>query len=149
VEALLTAPGSSHELETRLIDGRVQRTYKNQWPSLRTFWLWAASEHKDATYLVYQDRRYTFSQVNERAAKAASVFRHVYGVRKGTSEPPFQSLPALTHTMIFALPFRGPYRDLREELPGVYGRLLGLTPDRCHNSVIECVGASSFLHIPF
>lgn len=34
--------GALHELETRLIDGRVQRVYKNLWPSARFFWLWAS-----------------------------------------------------------------------------------------------------------
>ncbi|RXW25143.1 hypothetical protein EST38_g700 [Candolleomyces aberdarensis] len=79
---LLVAPGAPHELETRLIDGRLQRVYKNQWPSLRVLWLWALQQHKDATYLVFEKQHYTFAQVHNRAVKAASLFRHVYGVRK-------------------------------------------------------------------
>ncbi|KAJ2915027.1 hypothetical protein MD484_g5364, partial [Candolleomyces efflorescens] len=80
---LLVAPGAPHEIESRIIDGRLQRVYKNQWPSLRVFWLWAIQQHKDATYLVFEKQRYTFAQVHNRAVRAASLFRHVYGVRKG------------------------------------------------------------------
>lgn len=82
-EAILTAPGTPHELETRLIDGRLQRVYKNLWPSLRIFWLQAAKEHADALYVVYEKQRYTYRQVFERSVKAAAVYRNVYGVRKG------------------------------------------------------------------
>ncbi|KAF6762632.1 long-chain-fatty-acid-CoA ligase [Ephemerocybe angulata] len=81
--ALLVAPGAPHEVQTRLIDGRLLRVYKNQWPSLRVFWLWSLAQHKDAVYLVFEKQRYTFGQVHNRAVKAASMFRHVYGVRKG------------------------------------------------------------------
>ncbi|KAG2013686.1 AMP dependent CoA ligase [Coprinopsis cinerea AmutBmut pab1-1] len=83
VNALLTAPGATHELETRLVNGRLQRVYRNQWPSLRVFWLWAVSQQKDNIYLVYEKQRYTFAQVHARATKAASMLRHVYNVRKG------------------------------------------------------------------
>lgn len=74
-----------HEIETRLIDGQLLRVYKNLWPSLRVFWLWAAAEHKDVIYAVFEKQRYTFAQVFERSLKAASIFYHVYGVRKGQS----------------------------------------------------------------
>lgn len=84
--ALLVAPGAPHETETRLIDGRLLRVYKNQWPSLRVFWLWALSQHKEAVYLVYENQSYTFGQVHNRAVKAASVLRHVYGVQKGSHQ---------------------------------------------------------------
>ncbi|TFK28758.1 long-chain-fatty-acid-CoA ligase [Coprinopsis marcescibilis] len=83
VGALLVAPGAPLEVQTRLIDGRLQRVYVNQWPSLRAFWLSSAPKHKDSVYLVYQNQRYTFSEVHVRATKAASLLRHVYGVRKG------------------------------------------------------------------
>lgn len=83
VEALLCAPGTPHELETRLIDGRLQRVYKNMWPSLRVFWLLAAKDHADAVYVVYEQQRYTYRQVFDRSLKAAALYRDVYGVRKG------------------------------------------------------------------
>lgn len=72
-----------HEYETRLIDGQVLRVYKNLWPNLRVFWLWAAQEHKDATYAVFENQRYTFADVFKRSLTAASIYYYVYGVRKG------------------------------------------------------------------
>ncbi|KAF8977121.1 hypothetical protein BDQ17DRAFT_1440791 [Cyathus striatus] len=76
-------PGSIHELQTCLVDGRIYRVYKNLWPSLRIFWLWAVSEHKDATYVVFENKRYSFNAVSQRAVKAAAVLYDVYNVRKG------------------------------------------------------------------
>jgi len=85
VNAILTAPGAMFELETQLVDGRVQRVYKNLWPSLRDFWLWASKEHAKASYIVFEKQRYSFEQAFERSVRAASVFLNVYGVRKGMS----------------------------------------------------------------
>ncbi|PPQ67300.1 hypothetical protein CVT25_005884 [Psilocybe cyanescens] len=81
-EALLTAPGSIHEVETVLVDGRLQRVYKNLWPSLREFWLSAVSQYSNDTYVVYEDQRLTYTQVHNRAVRAAEVFRDVHGIRK-------------------------------------------------------------------
>ena len=72
-----------HEMETRLIDGRLQRVYKNLWPSLRDFWLSTASEHKDKTYIVYGDQRLTFAEVFQRSLCAAQLFATRYHVSKG------------------------------------------------------------------
>ncbi|KAF8165363.1 hypothetical protein B0H34DRAFT_688919 [Crassisporium funariophilum] len=83
VDAILCAPGNMHEMETRLVDGQLQRVYKNLWPSLRVFWIWAAQEHKTAVYTVFENQRYTFGQIFDRSLKAASIFRDVYDVRKG------------------------------------------------------------------
>ncbi|KXN90245.1 2-succinylbenzoate--CoA ligase [Leucoagaricus sp. SymC.cos] len=83
VNAVLCAPGTPHELETRFIDGRLLRVYKNLWPSLRAFWLLAVKDHGDKPYVVYERQRYTYRQVFERSVKAAAVYRNVYGVRKG------------------------------------------------------------------
>ncbi|KAF8639785.1 hypothetical protein AX17_001045 [Amanita inopinata Kibby_2008] len=75
-----------HEMGLRLIDGRLLRVYKNMWPSLRVFWLWASKEHADAEYLVFEEQRLTFGQVLERSIKAASIYKNVYGIQKGPSE---------------------------------------------------------------
>ncbi|KAG7088033.1 hypothetical protein E1B28_012069 [Marasmius oreades] len=80
---ILCAPGTPHELERRVVDGRVQRVYKNLWPSLRDFWLWACNEHTDKTFIVYEKQRYSYAQTLARAAKAADMFRTVYGIQKG------------------------------------------------------------------
>ncbi|KAJ6484986.1 hypothetical protein C8R47DRAFT_1217036 [Mycena vitilis] len=83
VDAILGAPGSLTETETRLIDGRVQRVYANLWPSVRVFWLWASDIYADRTYLVYENQRYTYKEVFERTLKAAAIFSDVYRVKKG------------------------------------------------------------------
>lgn len=82
-DALLTAPGSIHELQTSLIDGRLYRVYKNLWPSLREFWLSAVAQYSGDTYIVYEDRRLTYLQVHIRAIKVAGLFRSVYGIKNG------------------------------------------------------------------
>ncbi|THV00376.1 acetyl-CoA synthetase-like protein [Dendrothele bispora CBS 962.96] len=93
---LITAPGSPLELETMLIDGSVQRVYKNLWPSLRVFWLSALQEHGDKTYVVYEDQRYTFKEIHERVLKAASIYRDVYGVKKVRQSDVFRLKDELT-----------------------------------------------------
>lgn len=82
-EALLTSPGSIHEIETTLVDGRLQRVYKNLWPSLREFWLSAVAQYSGDIYLVYEDQRLTYGQVHSRVLKVAGLFRDVYGIKKG------------------------------------------------------------------
>ncbi|KAJ7576812.1 hypothetical protein C8J56DRAFT_971681 [Mycena floridula] len=83
VAKILCAPGGLHELETRVIDGRVQRVYKNLWPSIRVFFLWAFQLHSNRTCVVYEDQRYTFAEIVDLSVKAASVFRTRYGISKG------------------------------------------------------------------
>ena len=70
-------------METRVVDGRVQRVYKNLWPSLREFWCWAAGEFKDATYIVYESERLSFDDVFQQSLQAAAIFNTVYHIRKG------------------------------------------------------------------
>ncbi|KAF9495672.1 acetyl-CoA synthetase-like protein [Pleurotus eryngii] len=82
-EEILVAPGSLHELQTSLIDGRLYRVYKNLWPSLREFWLWASNEHADKTYVVFESQRYTYREIFQRSLKAASIYQDVYSIRKG------------------------------------------------------------------
>lgn len=93
-EALLTAPGSIHELETALVDGRLYRVYKNLWSSLRDFWLSAVSQYADDTYIVYEDQRLTYGQVHTRSVKIAGLLRTVYSIKKG-SHP--RALAVLKH----------------------------------------------------
>ncbi|KAJ7700065.1 hypothetical protein B0H17DRAFT_926014, partial [Mycena rosella] len=75
--------GNLHELETRLIDGRIQRAYKNQWPSVRVFWLWASDLYADRTYLVFENQRYTYKEAFARSLKTAAIFGELYSVEKG------------------------------------------------------------------
>ncbi|KAJ6625626.1 hypothetical protein B0H10DRAFT_2313378 [Mycena sp. CBHHK59/15] len=90
-DAIMCAPGMPHELETRLVNGRIYRVYKNLWQSMRDFWLSAVENHSEKTYIVYEEERLTYRQgaaifllaVHDKASKAAAVFRNVYGIRKG------------------------------------------------------------------
>lgn len=70
-------------METVFVDGRLQRVYKNLWPSLRHFWLSAVSQYKEDTYIVYEDQRLTYGQVHARAAKMASMLQNLHNVQKG------------------------------------------------------------------
>ncbi|KAK0212665.1 hypothetical protein DFS33DRAFT_1391485 [Desarmillaria ectypa] len=82
-EAILCGPGSPHEIETRLVDGRLQRVYKHLAPSLRDFWLSCVEKYHNDTYVVFEGERLTYGQVHEYAIKAAGVYYSAYGVRKG------------------------------------------------------------------
>ncbi|KAJ2925118.1 hypothetical protein H1R20_g11976, partial [Candolleomyces eurysporus] len=82
-EDILTAPGTIHETQTALVDGRLYTVYKNLWPSLRDFWLAAVAQYSQDTYIVYEDRRLSYAQVHRRALRVAALMRSVYGIQKG------------------------------------------------------------------
>ncbi|GLB37044.1 putative AMP-binding enzyme C-terminal domain [Lyophyllum shimeji] len=82
-EAILCAPGHIHEVETIFLNGRLQRVYKHLPPSLRSFWLSAVEKYTNKTCIVFENQRFTFNEVHQRAVKVAAVFRHVYGITKG------------------------------------------------------------------
>ncbi|KAJ3803041.1 hypothetical protein GGU11DRAFT_671694 [Lentinula aff. detonsa] len=80
---LLCAPGQLHELETRFVDGRLQRVYKSLWPTVRNFWSWASNEYSDKTYIVFEGQSLTYKEIDERVRQTASLFYNEYHVRKG------------------------------------------------------------------
>lgn len=80
---ILCGPGELHEIETKLVDDQVQRVYKNMWPSLRDFWLWATSEYKDATYIVFEKHRRTYNEAFQRSIMIAAMLRARYNIQKG------------------------------------------------------------------
>ncbi|KAK0502199.1 hypothetical protein EDD18DRAFT_1139698 [Armillaria luteobubalina] len=82
-DRILTAPGSMLEIETRVVDDRVSKVWKNLWPSIRAFFLQFANEHAEKTYLVFEKERYTFKEILDEAVKCAAIFRDVYKVKKG------------------------------------------------------------------
>ncbi|KAK0502172.1 hypothetical protein EDD18DRAFT_1278035 [Armillaria luteobubalina] len=82
-DEILTGTGSLLEIETRIIDRRVLKVWKNLWPSLRQFLLHATEKHADETYVVYEGERFTFGEMPEKAIKCAAIFRDLYGVKKG------------------------------------------------------------------
>ncbi|KAK0219288.1 hypothetical protein EDD85DRAFT_865852 [Armillaria nabsnona] len=82
-EDILCGPGCAHEVETRLIDGKLLKVYKNLAPTLRAFWVSAAEKNGDKTYIVFDGERYTYRQVFDSSVRTAGIFYTVYGVRKG------------------------------------------------------------------
>ncbi|KIY72274.1 long-chain-fatty-acid-CoA ligase [Cylindrobasidium torrendii FP15055 ss-10] len=80
---IVCAPGTLLEIEKRLIDGRVVKVWKNAWPSMRAFWVWARSEHKDKTAIVFEDTHYTYVSAFLASMKCASILREKYQVKKG------------------------------------------------------------------
>ncbi|KAF9041971.1 acetyl-CoA synthetase-like protein [Hymenopellis radicata] len=85
VDKLICTPGvgSPFEVEERVIDGRLQRVYKNLYPSVRKFWLWATNMHSDMTYVTFEQQRYSFKDMLNMSAKTAALFRERYSVQKG------------------------------------------------------------------
>jgi len=73
--------GDMFEVDEVDVRGNRIKVFKNAFPSLREMWQLTAI-HGDATYLVYEDRRYTYAQthatVNAFAAHLASI-----GVKPG------------------------------------------------------------------
>ncbi|PBK98193.1 long-chain-fatty-acid-CoA ligase [Armillaria gallica] len=82
-DKILTAPGSPFEIETRVVNGRELKVWKNLWPSVRTFFLLSSKEHAHKTCVIYEKERYTFQEMVQMAVKCAAIFRDVYGVKKG------------------------------------------------------------------
>ncbi|KAK0207498.1 hypothetical protein IW262DRAFT_1530175 [Armillaria fumosa] len=82
-EDILCSPGCAHEVETRLIDGKLLKVYKNLAPTLRAFWVSAVEKNGDKTYIVFEGERYTYRQVFDSSVRTAGIFYTVYGVRKG------------------------------------------------------------------
>ena len=81
--SIVCGPGELHELETVLIDGQIQRVYKNLWPSLRDFWLWAAAEYRDTDYIVFEKHRRTYGEAFQRSIEIATMFRRRFDIQKG------------------------------------------------------------------
>ncbi|SJL16994.1 related to 4-coumarate--CoA ligase 1 [Armillaria ostoyae] len=82
-EDILCGPGCPHEVETRLIDGKLLKVYKNLAPTLRDFWVSAVEKNGDKTYIVFGSERLTYRQVFDRSVRTAGIFYTVYGIRKG------------------------------------------------------------------
>ncbi|KAK0243582.1 hypothetical protein EDD85DRAFT_804452 [Armillaria nabsnona] len=82
-EDILCGPGCPHEVETRLIDGKLLKVYKNLAPTLRDFWVSAVEKNGDKTYIVFGRERLTYHQAFDRSVRTAGVFYTVYGIRKG------------------------------------------------------------------
>ncbi|HLH45609.1 MAG TPA: AMP-binding protein [Acidimicrobiales bacterium] len=81
-DRLLTAPGQTFEVVDAVVRDVPMRVWKNTPPTLGTI-LEASRVHGDATFVVYEDERLTFSQHYRAAAHLAGVLRDRFGVEKG------------------------------------------------------------------
>jgi acyl-CoA synthetase (AMP-forming)/AMP-acid ligase II len=70
VRAELCAEGQLFEIEEVEVGGVRVRAWKNAADSLRDFWLQTAG-HGDATYLVYEDERWTYNDAHEQVSRVA------------------------------------------------------------------------------
>lgn len=78
--AQLTAPGQPHELQPLTINNVPCRVFANAPQSLRELF---ADNVSDATFMVYEDERYTFAQMYTQASQLASALVNQYDVSKG------------------------------------------------------------------
>jgi acyl-CoA synthetase (AMP-forming)/AMP-acid ligase II len=78
----LTAPGEDLEVIEQPIDGQLYRVYRNAGPTLREY-LEPLNQHRDETFLVYQDERYTFAQTYQLSTQLAQALVQDFGIQKG------------------------------------------------------------------
>lgn len=76
----VTAPGQPYELIDGEVWGRPCRIFKNSLATLRELF---EETRSDATFLVYQDERYSFEEAHQYACRIAHLLVHEYGVEKG------------------------------------------------------------------
>jgi len=80
--AAVTAPGQTFSIVETDVLGQPTKVYENIFPSLRTLFDTARSRG-DATFLVYEDERLSFSDVMAHVDAIAAMLVGHYGVQKG------------------------------------------------------------------
>lgn len=70
VRAELCAEGQLFEIEEVEVAGKQVKAWKHAASSLRDFWLQSAG-HGDATYLVYNDERWTYNEAHDQVSRIA------------------------------------------------------------------------------
>ena len=80
--AAVTGPGERFEIETIDVGGIEVKAFKNAPPSLREVFA-SARARGDDTFLVYEDERWSFSEVMVHVDAMASLLVHHYGVTPG------------------------------------------------------------------
>jgi acyl-CoA synthetase (AMP-forming)/AMP-acid ligase II len=78
----MTGEGELFEIVEADIDGTRLRVFKNAPPSLNTIWD-ASAAHGDATYLVYEDERFSYARTREVVDVLARSLAHTFGVGQG------------------------------------------------------------------
>jgi len=87
MHTMMCGAGAPFETHHIVVDGLVHRMYKNVPPNLRIFILAMVRSHAAATFLVYENERYTFKETFDHASRATSIFRDVYGIHKAAARP--------------------------------------------------------------
>lgn len=84
VRKAIAAPGSMHEMETRVINGKMQRVYKNLPDSNRDLHVMASNAFAHRPYVVYDlKERYTYGEIFQQSLTVAHWLKHQFSVRKG------------------------------------------------------------------
>lgn len=78
----LTAAGAAFAMTDLEVRGNPVRVYDNAPPSMRSLWE-LATFHGDKTYIVYEDERFTYAEVDARVRALAGVLRDEHGVGSG------------------------------------------------------------------
>lgn len=94
----LTAPGRVFELESKVIQGREVRVWKNLWPNLRACWMAASIRFQTRTYLTFEDGGvWTYAEVLDWSLQIANLLRAEYRIRKGDRGVSWEILSAISH----------------------------------------------------
>ena len=78
----LTGPGGGFETTTIDVRGVPTKVFKTAPPDMRTIWELAAG-HGDRTYVVYEDERYTYAEIDAMVRSLAHTLRETHGVGSG------------------------------------------------------------------
>ena len=82
ITAQLTGPGGPFEVVTESVGGLEMKVYKDRFRSLRDV-AGLATAHGDQTFIVYGDRRISFSEFSGLAGSVAAALRDRFGVGHG------------------------------------------------------------------
>ena len=82
VEAMLTGPGGAFETETEEVRGIPMKVFKNRMKSLRDIPATAAMRGEE-DFIVYGDRRISFSEFVDLSNSVSATLRDEYGVGRG------------------------------------------------------------------
>ncbi|MEN9505183.1 MAG: hypothetical protein RI958_1109 [Actinomycetota bacterium] len=78
----LTAPGSPFAVSEIEVRGVPIKVFTAAPPTMRVLWELTAA-HADKDYIVYEDERYTYGQIDAQVRALAGVLRDVHGVGSG------------------------------------------------------------------
>ncbi len=78
----LTAPGAPFAMNEIIVRGFPMRVFASAPPTVRSLWE-AAGAYEQATYVVYEDERYTYGEIAAQVRSLAHYLRDVHGVGSG------------------------------------------------------------------